>query len=51
MSSTSSSDIAEDFYEPKLEDASNPEMNYCIAQETYYSNSNYPAAVSKEHGN
>ena len=51
MSSTSSLDIAEDFFEPKFKDVSNPEIDYFVADDAFYANSSHLTAVSKEHSN
>lgn len=51
MSSASSLDIAEDFFEPKFKDASNPEIDYFTAGDAFYTTSSHLTAISKEHSN
>ena len=51
MSSASSLYIAEDFFEPKFKDASNPEIDYFTAGDAFYTTSSHLTAISKEHSN
>lgn len=51
MSSTNSFDISEDFHEPKVKDASNPDLDYFISDDVFYTSVSHPTVVSKEHSN